>query len=133
MARSDEDPRNPANRDTEPQSSSGQLARQGTEAHSNPHSQDRRTTEPQAAQGGHDHQQAAYDRHQGQPMGGYDGHQQAGVQPVEYDDRYAQQGGKPQQGKSGVLGDKDLQPIPNAGTSGASGEFARKPDSDRNR
>jgi hypothetical protein len=140
MARSEEDPRNPATRDTEAQSSSGEQARQGTEAHSNPDSQDRRTIEPQAAQGGYDHQQAAYDRHQGQPMGGYErqqqagfGQQQAGVQPAEYDDRYSQQGGKPLQGQTAVLGEKDLQPMPNAGTSGASGEFARKPDSERSR
>lgn len=124
MARYDEDLHDTANRGTEPQNDSDDYARPGTEAHS--------------LQGhGHAAQHGAYDRHQGQRMGGSDRQEPAPYgQPAEYDDRYAQQGGKPPQaqpGQPGILGEKDLQPMPNAGTSGGSGEHARKPDSERNR
>jgi hypothetical protein len=128
MAYSDEDLKNPPDRGADPQSYPGGQARQGTEAHSDPSNQDRRKTEPQAA----------YDRFQGQRMGGgHDGRQEPDQpvgygQPAEYDDRYSLQGGKPQ-GQSGILGEKDLKPMPNAGTAGGSGEFARKPESERNR
>jgi hypothetical protein len=104
----------------------GDQARRGTEAHSNSNSadQDRRTVEPQAAQG-------QYDRFQGRQMDGNDREQSVGYgQPAEYDDRYAQSG-KPQS-QPAILGEKDLQPMhPNAATSGASGEHARWPERNR--